>query len=132
MHSMKTTNAYKATNDRLFYLAIGGGIGAALALLFAPKPGNELRSDISEVTRKGYDQTVDLAMQVRDKTNGVFRSLKGTAEQLYENVPDELPSIVAAGEDLAHKARQAAENAASSSPERSGSRSHQGPGRRRA
>ena len=29
-------------STRLTYLLIGGGIGALLALLFAPKPGSEL------------------------------------------------------------------------------------------
>ena len=42
---------------RLTYLLIGGGIGAILALLFAPKAGSELRGDIADVTRKGIDQS---------------------------------------------------------------------------
>ena len=32
-------------STRLTYLLIGGGIGAILALLFAPKSGHELRGD---------------------------------------------------------------------------------------
>ena len=38
--------------DRFTYLLIGAGIGAALALLFAPKSGKELRGDIAEVSRR--------------------------------------------------------------------------------
>ena len=40
-------------STRLTYLLIGGGIGAIIALLFAPKAGSELRGDIADVTRKG-------------------------------------------------------------------------------
>ena len=32
---------------KLTYLLIGGGIGAVIALLFAPKSGTELRGDIA-------------------------------------------------------------------------------------
>jgi len=38
------------TADRLTYLLIGAGIGATLALLFAPKSGRELRRDIADVS----------------------------------------------------------------------------------
>ncbi|MBA2495432.1 MAG: YtxH domain-containing protein, partial [Acidobacteria bacterium] len=41
---------------KLTYLLIGGGIGATLALLFAPKSGQELRGDIADVTRKGIEK----------------------------------------------------------------------------
>ena len=37
---------------RLTYLLIGGGLGAIIALLCAPKPGAELRSDIADATRR--------------------------------------------------------------------------------
>jgi uncharacterized membrane protein YebE (DUF533 family) len=34
---------------------LGGVVGAAVALLFAPKSGRELRGDLADVTRKGVD-----------------------------------------------------------------------------
>ncbi|MBC7910097.1 MAG: YtxH domain-containing protein, partial [Pyrinomonadaceae bacterium] len=51
-------------STRLAYLLIGGGIGAILALLFAPKSGQELRGDIADVTRKGIDRTRETATQL--------------------------------------------------------------------
>lgn len=39
------------------YLLIGGGIGAILALLFAPTSGKQLRSDIADVIQKGLDRS---------------------------------------------------------------------------
>ena len=57
-------------STRLTYLLIGGGIGAIIALLFAPKPGSELRGDIADVTRKGIDKTREGA---RDNDGDVCR-----------------------------------------------------------
>ena len=47
--------------DKLIYLVLGGSIGAAIALLFAPKSGRELRQDIADAATRGYDQTVAAA-----------------------------------------------------------------------
>ena len=47
-------------STRLTYLLIGGGIGAILALLFAPKSGQELRGDIADATRKGIDRSREI------------------------------------------------------------------------
>jgi len=58
----------------LTYLLIGGGIGAATALLFAPKSGSDMRHDISDATRKGYDGTRDLAKRVKEQSVGLFRN----------------------------------------------------------
>lgn len=41
-----------SVSTKLTYLLIGGGIGAIIALLFAPKSGQELREDIADATRK--------------------------------------------------------------------------------
>ena len=46
----------ESISNKLTYLLIGGGIGAVLALLFAPKSGQELRGDIADATRKGIDR----------------------------------------------------------------------------
>jgi gas vesicle protein len=78
-------------STRLAYLLIGGGIGAVLALLFAPKSGQELRSDIADATRKGIDRTRETASQIGAR-----------AGEYYEATRDK------AG-DLAAAARQAAE-----------------------
>lgn len=79
-------------STRLTYLLIGGGIGAIIALLFAPKSGTELRGDIADVTRKGIDKTREGARLVgdkageyygtaREKVGGLYDSARGTASQ---------------------------------------------------
>ena len=44
-----------SVSTKLTFFLVGAGIGAVLALLFAPKSGEELRNDIADATRKGID-----------------------------------------------------------------------------
>lgn len=67
-------------SDRLTYLLIGAGIGAALALLFAPKPGRELRGDIARATRQGYKKGSELAHAVGEKVSEGYGAVRGTIE----------------------------------------------------
>src|SRR5471030_629805 len=76
----------------LVYLLIGGGIGAALALLFAPKSGVELRSDISEITRKGYDEALTRTQQLRDQSADIYQSVKDKADEVYSFAASKLSS----------------------------------------
>ena len=48
-------NESSSSAEKLTFLLIGAGIGATLALLFAPKSGRELRGDIADYTRRGVD-----------------------------------------------------------------------------
>jgi gas vesicle protein len=66
------------------YLLIGGGIGAALALLFAPKRGSELRHDIADVTRKGYDATLDLTHDLKKRSSDFIHTAKEKVEHVYD------------------------------------------------
>lgn len=70
--------------DGLTYLLAGAGIGAALALLFAPKPGNELRSDIADVTRKGYDATIEKAKDLKLQSADVVQTVKEKGQAVYD------------------------------------------------
>ncbi len=53
---------------KLMFLMLGGSIGAGIALLFAPKPGKDLRRDIADAAVKGYDETLETATQVKNQT----------------------------------------------------------------
>ena len=66
-------------STRLTYLLIGGGIGAVLALLFAPKSGAELRGDLADVTRKGIDKTREGARYVGDKAGDYYGAVRDRA-----------------------------------------------------
>jgi gas vesicle protein len=70
-------------STRLTYLLIGGGIGAILALLFAPKSGQELRGDIADATRKGIDRSREAAQQLGDRAGEYYEATRTRAGELY-------------------------------------------------
>lgn len=91
--------AHNVTNN-LTYLLIGGGIGAGLALLFAPKAGSELRTNIADVTRKGYDATVEKASELKDKSSEMMGVAKEKAAAVYDFASNKLNTGVDAAEDV--------------------------------
>lgn len=71
-------------STRLTFFLIGAGIGAVLALLFAPKSGEELRSDIADATRKGIDKSREAAQQLGAKATEVYDTTRAKAGELYD------------------------------------------------
>ena len=75
-------------STRLTYFLVGAGIGAVLALLFAPKSGEELRNDIADATRKGLDRSKEAAQQLGAKAGEVYDSTRAKASELYDTARD--------------------------------------------
>ena len=71
-------------STKLTYFLVGAGIGAVLALLFAPKSGEELRSDIADATRKGIDKSKEAAQQLGAKAGELYDTARETAGEYYE------------------------------------------------
>ena len=92
----ETTAATKLT-----YLLVGGGIGAILALLFAPKSGEELRGDIADVTRKGIEKSKETAAHLQEKAGEYYEVSREKAGEFYETAQEKAV-------DLAEKAKAAA------------------------
>jgi gas vesicle protein len=88
-------------STRLTYLLIGGGIGAILALLFAPKSGHELRGDIADATRKGLDRSREAAQQLGDRAGEYYEATRTRAGELYSQAADKVTEV-------AQNAREAA------------------------
>jgi gas vesicle protein len=86
---------------KLTYLLVGGGIGAILALLFAPKSGEELRGDIADVTRKGIEKSKEAAAQIQEKAGEYYEVSRDKANEFYQTAQEK------AGE-LGEKAKAAA------------------------
>ncbi len=61
-------------NTGLLFFLIGAGIGAVTALLFAPKAGSELRSELADATRKGLDQARDTSRQVGERATDYYQT----------------------------------------------------------
>lgn len=77
-----------SVSSKLGYLLVGGSIGAILALLFAPKSGEELRGDIADVTRKGLDKTRETAALVGEKAGEYYEVSREKAGELYSTAQD--------------------------------------------
>jgi gas vesicle protein len=74
--------------EKLTFLLIGAGIGATLALLFAPKAGRELREDIADVTRRGVDIAGDKVRRASESASELYESGRSRVGDLYETARD--------------------------------------------
>jgi gas vesicle protein len=88
-------------STRLTYLLIGGGIGAILALLFAPKSGHELRGDIADATRKGMDRSREAAQQLGDRAGEYYEATRGRAAELYSQAADRVGEVAQTAREAA-------------------------------
>jgi gas vesicle protein len=101
-------------STRLTYLLIGGGIGAILALLFAPKSGQELRGDIADATRKGLDRSREAAQQLGDRAGEYYEATRTRAGELYSQAAEKVGEVAQTAREAA--ARQTGTVAAASKP----------------
>src|SRR5262245_1349446 len=69
--------------EKLTFLLIGAGIGAAVALLYAPKSGRELRGDIADATRRGLDAANEGARRIGDRAGELYETGRGKVSDLY-------------------------------------------------
>jgi len=73
---------------RIAYFAIGALLGAAAALLFAPKSGRELREDLADATRKGVDRARETGSQLSARAGEYYESASARAGELAAGVRD--------------------------------------------
>ena len=77
-----------SATTKLTYLVIGGGIGAVIALLLAPKSGHELRGDIADVTRKGLEKGKETAAQIQERAGDYYEVSREKASEFYQTASD--------------------------------------------
>jgi gas vesicle protein len=99
-------------STRLTFFLVGAGIGAVLALLFAPKSGEELRNDIADATRKGIDRSREAAQQLGAKATEVYDAARTTAGEYYEETRERASELYDTATAKAGEAAAAARNAA--------------------
>ena len=101
-----------SVSTRLTYLLIGGGIGAVIALLFAPKSGQELRGDLADATRKGIDRSREAAQQLGDKAGEYYESTRERAGELYTQASTKASDIYSQASERVGEVAQTAREAA--------------------
>lgn len=100
-------------STRLTYLLIGGGIGAVIALLFAPKSGQELRGDIADVTRKGIDKSREAAQQLGDRAGEYYEQGRERATELYSQASERASGLYSQAAEKVGEVAQTARDTAS-------------------
>ncbi len=76
----------------IFTFALGVGIGAVAALLFAPKAGEELRGDIADSVNDGIKHL---------RSTG--EDLQQRAQDFVDSAKEQVQDAFQAGEDAYHK-----------------------------
>ena len=89
--------------DKLVYFLIGAGIGAVTALLFAPKPGSELRADIADVTKRGLDQARDTSRELNERANELYQTGTERATELYQTGTERATELYQTGVERANE-----------------------------
>jgi gas vesicle protein len=84
---------------------IGGTIGAVIALLFAPKSGDELRADIRRKSRELYDETEAHLGEWKEKAAEVIDEGKRQAEALRSQAEAKIAEARAKAEQLISEGR---------------------------
>ncbi|GKS09136.1 YtxH domain-containing protein [Paenibacillus chitinolyticus] len=77
------------TKDLVFGALFGSVVGAVTALLFAPKSGKELRSDIAAQAANVSEKTQEIARTVGEKTS----ELVGKAKEVTLNAAEGIRSV---------------------------------------
>ena len=77
-------NMNETSRSGILYLVIGAGIGAAAALLLAPKSGAAMREDLSEIAQRGYGQTTDLARRVKEQSTVLLDTVRTKAGDVLD------------------------------------------------
>jgi gas vesicle protein len=75
------------TTNTLGWFLAGAVIGAAVAILYAPKSGKETRQFIADTTQKSRDAVVDSSQNVMDASREMFergRKLVEDAADLFD------------------------------------------------
>ena len=75
--------------NKLLFLLMGSGMGAALALLFAPSPGAELRNELKTLARSGLSLT---AGNHREEAHATSRRLRQFGQSGSDRNPSDSPS----------------------------------------
>lgn len=89
--------------DKLVYFLIGAGIGAVTALLFAPKAGSELRSEIADATKKGLDYARDTGRDFGERATDYYHGSIDRASEFSERGRDAINEMADRGRDLINR-----------------------------
>jgi gas vesicle protein len=94
-------------------LLAGGVIGAIVALLYAPKPGKELRSDIRNKTNDVSENADEYISAARNKAVDIINEGKKKSEGLISEAKKRAESLLGDAEKILTETRAKGESAKS-------------------
>jgi gas vesicle protein len=86
-------------------IIIGGAVGAAIALLFAPKSGRELRQDLTERSGDLYEKAGAFAEEQSRKMSEYVNEGKVRADEIVRSARQKAGSLLSEAEHLMNDAR---------------------------
>jgi len=102
-------NSY--TKGFLLGAIVGGAVGAITALLFAPKPGVELREDIARKSGEIYDKATDYVTAAKDEAQNVVNQGRVQADKIVHNARSQAEQLMHNAEQMIQEAKYRASSA---------------------
>jgi gas vesicle protein len=84
--------SYNSIGTKLTYLMLGLGIGAAVALLFAPQSGEKTRKKIAEKAQEGKDFVASTGRELRKQAEDLVDQGKDLVSKQKARLADLLAS----------------------------------------
>lgn len=98
----------KMAKGLLLGFLTGGVVGAAVALLYAPKSGRELRADIRHKTDEFIDDTSEYMQIAREKAETLINEGRRKSELLIQDAKKKASSLIDDANTLLGEARDKA------------------------
>jgi len=80
--------AHSSRKQLVGFLVTGAAVGAAVALLYAPKSGAQTRRDIRKFSKKTVDQSDDLQNGLRDQISEGYDHVMEVIDNVKDYVED--------------------------------------------
>lgn len=96
----------------------GGIVGAAIALLYAPKSGRELRNDIRVKKDELLDDTSEYLQIAKTKATDLINEGKRKSEELISDAKKKASSLIGDANSILNEAKQKATTALGSTKEK--------------
>ena len=108
----------KTAKGLLLGFITGGLVGAAVALLYAPKSGRELRSDIKLKKDELLDDTSEYLQVAKSKASDMINEGKKRSEELISDARKKANSLIGDANDILNDAKEKATNTLGSTKEK--------------